>query len=292
MSERDNMNLTPEERQLQQSVRDLGEVRANDAFREKLRQQFISGEIAAGEDSSEAGIDAPAKIVEMPLETEPNNLEPKKRRSRKRMWAIVPAMAAMLAIVIFSDNDPQWTMEDVRGSGVVTVNGETVDVSDRAAVAKLITPTAHIAVPEGVELDVVLGRVLVLGVAGPAEFTLPGNPSHDDYAYETIVHQGEFRIKTGPGFPGSDMLILTTEGRVEITGTTIAVFKNDDVTCVCVLEGTAQIGKDGDHMDAVGAGMRKVMFVDARDPMIAPIEPGHKESLIEFEDHNQETFDN
>ena len=42
----DDMNLTPQEQRLQDSVRGLGEVRADDAFREKLRQQFVSGELA------------------------------------------------------------------------------------------------------------------------------------------------------------------------------------------------------------------------------------------------------
>ncbi len=278
MSERDNMNLTPEERQMQESVRDLGEVRADDAFRAKLRQQFVSGEIAEGETTAEA--EAP-KIVEMP---------PQKRR-RRGFLAVLPAMAAMLAIIFFNGGDPEWEMKDVRGTGTVTVNEQTVDAADRDAVANLIVPQAHISVPEGVQLDIVLDGVLVVGVAGPAEFTLPDNPDGDDYAYQTTVHKGEFRIKTGPEFPGSQVLILTTEGRIEITGTTIAVYKNDEVTCVCVLEGTALIGKDGAHLDAIGAGMRKVMFVDGSEPAIIPIEPGHEHGLLEFEGYNEHTFD-
>lgn len=283
MSERDNMDLTPEERQLQQSVRDLGEVRADDAFRAKLRQQFVSGEFAET---------AETPTAEMPAPEIPNIVElPPQKRTRRRFLAVLPAMAAMLAIVIFSGGDPEWKMEDVRGIGTVTVNSHTADATDPDAVANLIVPSARISVPEGVQLDVVLDGVMVIGVAGPADFTMPDNPEGDKYAYAATVHRGEFRIKTGPEFPGSEVLILTTEGRIEITGTTIAVYKNDDVTCVCVLEGTALIGKDGDHMDAVSAGMRKVMFADGNDPAIIPIEPGHKDSLIEFEGHNQDTFE-
>jgi ferric-dicitrate binding protein FerR (iron transport regulator) len=283
MSERDNMDLTPEERQLQQSVRDLGEVRANDAFRAKLREQFVTGEFAETAETPTAETPAAEtpKIVELPPQ----------RRSRRRFLAVLPAMAAVLAIVIFSGDDPEWKMADVRGIGTVTVNSQTVDVTDSDAVANLIVPSARISVPEGVQLDVVLDGVMVVGVAGPADFTLPDNPDGDEYAYAATVHRGEFRIKTGPKFPGSEVLILTSEGRIEITGTTIAVYKNDEVTCVCVLEGTALIGKDGDHMDAISAGMRKVMFADGSDPAIIPIEPGHKAGLIEFEGYNQDTFE-
>ncbi len=282
MSERDNMNLTPEELRLQKSVRGLGEVSADDAFREKLRQQFVSGEIAAEATASTATTPEPAapRIVALPTGS----------RRPGRLLAVVAAIAAVFAVVFLNSDGPAWELKDVRGTGTVTINGQTAEAADHEAVAGLITPEARIAVPEGVQLDVVLDGVMVVGVAGPAEFTLPANPDDGPYLYTATIHAGEFRIKTGPEFPGREVLLLTTEGRVEITGTTIAVYKNADVTCVCILEGTALIGKDADHLDAIEAGMRKVMFADGREPAIIPIEPGHKDGLIEFEGFNAETF--
>ncbi|MFT5234181.1 MAG: ferric-dicitrate binding protein FerR (iron transport regulator), partial [Candidatus Krumholzibacteriia bacterium] len=129
------------------------------------------------------------------------------------------------------------------------------------------------------------------GVVGPIDFTLPTEPHDEPYNYAVNVHRGEFRIKTGPDFAGRQITMTTSEGQVEIIGTTIAVFKNDDVTCVCVLEGTASIGKDDEHMDPVPAGMRKVMFADGRDPVIIPIEPAHEASLIDFEKITAHIFD-
>ncbi len=280
MSERDNMNLTPEERRLQESIRDLGEVRADDAFVAKLREQFVSGEIVGSAETTDA---EPATVSVLPTRT---------RRSL-RPWAMaaLPAIAAVLIFVIFGAQDPVWQLEDVRGTGTVTVNGRSVQATERAAVAALISPEARISVPEGVQLDVVLDGVLVVGVAGPADFTLPANPTEGPYVYQATIHDGEFRIKTGPKFAGREALLLTAEGRVEITGTTIAVYKNADLTCVCILEGTAMIGKDRDHLDAISAGMRKVMFADGREPLIIPIEPDHKDGLIEFEGYNDDTFD-
>ena len=47
MNERDDMNLTPEERQIQDAIRGLGDVRADADFQARLRRDFISGDIAA-----------------------------------------------------------------------------------------------------------------------------------------------------------------------------------------------------------------------------------------------------
>ena len=130
-----------------------------------------------------------------------------------------------------------------------------------------------------------------MGVVGPIDFTVPTEPDQEPYQYAVTVHRGEYRIKTGPDFEGREIVMTTTEGQVEIIGTTIAVFKNDDLTCVCVLEGTASIGKDDDHMDAVPAGMRKVMFADGREPLLIPIESAHEASLIDFEKITAHIFD-
>lgn len=278
MSERKDMNLTPEELRIQASLRGLGEVRAENAFREKLRQQFVSGDFAETVDPAEAA--APAPVVDLP-------------RRKRRSWgfAVVPAIAAMLAIIFLNGSDPSWELSAMRGEGSLSINGVEVASADFEAVADLIKPEARIVVPEGLEVDVLMDGVIVLGVVGPMEFTVPTEPQKEPFNYSVVVHHGEFRIKTGPDFEGRQIVMTTTEGQIEIIGTTIAVFKNDDLTCVCVLAGTANIGKDDHHMDAIPAGMRKVMFADGRDPLIIPIEPGHEASLIEFEKITAHIFD-
>lgn len=279
MSERDNMDLTPEEQRLQDSVRGLGEVRADEAFRARLREQFMSGELAAQADAPVAETKAEPKVVDLPP-----------RRRPRRRWAALIAVAAALAVVFLFQGEVVWKLQAVRGDGTVVINDQELPTSDQAAIAALIAPQAHISVPAGVEMDVVLGKVMVVGVAGPAEIVMPSDLAAEPASYQFTVNDGEFRIKTGPDFPGSEALLLTSEGRVEITGTSVAVFKNDDLTCVCVLEGTAMIGRDTAHLDPIPAGMRKVMFTDGSDPMITTIEPGHKQGLLEFEKFNQDTF--
>lgn len=280
MSERDDRNLTPEERRIQEFLRGLGEVRADEAFRANLRQQFLSGQIAG---AAAIPDDEPVSV--------PAGRRPARRPRRRLALAVFPAIAAALFVIFLGGKDLSWQLQDVRGTGSVTVNGQTVATSDSEAVADLIVPEARISVPEGVQLDVVLDKVLVMGVAGPADFTLPADPNRKPHVHQATIYGGEFRIKTGPDFAGREVLLLTTEGRVEITGTSVAVFKNAELTCVCVLEGTALIGRDRDHLDSIDGGLRKVMFGDGRDPLIVPIEPGHKESLLEFESFNQHTFE-
>ena len=63
------------------------------------------------------------------------------------------------------------------------------------------------------------------------------------------------------------------------------------MTCVCVLEGVARIGKHDDHMDEVTPGLRKIMFGDGRPAEIVPIEPGHEASLEQFVASTKDAFD-
>ena len=83
---------------------------------------------------------------------------------------------------------------------------------------------------------------------------------------------------------------LTAEGRIKVTGTAISVYKGDDFTCVCVLEGTARIGKDEARMEDVGAGLRKVMFSGDRPSKVVDIEPHHAEELVKFLERNAGVF--
>jgi hypothetical protein len=200
------------------------------------------------------------------------------------------AIAASLAVIFLGGGGSAWHLLHVRGEGTVVVNGVAAETVDLAALARLVTAEARLVVPAGVEIDLVLDGVMVVGAVGPADFTLPARPSREPYVYQATVTAGDFRIKTGPEFPGREIVVLTTEGRVEITGTTVAVFKNEEVTCVCVLEGTARIGKDREHLDPVPAGMRKVMFADGRAPVIISIEPAHEQELLDFEAFNRDTF--
>jgi len=281
MSERQDMNLTPEERRLQEAVRGLGEVRPDDAFRERLRREFISGEI---------DIDAGRNVGE----TAPDNIVPLDRGgNRRRLWiaAIPAALAAIFAFLLLSGGDPSWTLKSVTGTGTIQVNGQPVDAADFAGLETLVKPGARFVVPATAELELILGEVMVLGIIRDSDVTIPTRPGENRTIHTATVTNGELLVKTGPAFPGAELLILTSEGRIELTGTTIAVNKGDGFTCVCVLEGTARIGKDVADLEEVSAGYRKVMFADGSPSIIVDIEPGHEKDLSDFESRNREAFE-
>ncbi len=265
MSERQDMNLTPEERRLQEAIRGLGEVRPDDAFRERLRRKFMSGD----------------------------NIVPLKRGgNRRRLWAAaIPALAAVFAFLLLSGDDPSWVLESVTGTGTIEVDGRSVDAADFAGLEDLVKPGARFVVPATAELELRLGKVMVFGIIRDSDVTIPAELGGLETIYTATVDQGELLVKTGPAFAGEELLILTSEGRIELVGTTIAVNKGDGFTCVCVLEGTAKIGKDEADLDEVSAGYRKVMFADGSPSIIVDIEVGHEKDLTDFETRNKEAFD-
>lgn len=280
MSERNDMNLTPEERRLQEAIRGLADEHPDDAFRERLRAGFISGEMTGEADVRDDG--GPIDNI-VPLDRGGN---------RRRLWAAaIPVLAAILAFLLLTGDDPSWEVKSVTGSGTILVDGQSVDATDVDRLAELIVPEARIVVPATAELELVLDDVMVFGIIRDSDVTLTTGPDRNHATLTSTVTNGELLVKTGPDFAGEHLLILTSEGRIELTGTTIAVNKGDGFTCVCVLEGTARIGQDTANLEEVSAGYRKVMFADGSPSIIVDIEPGHEKDLTDFEARNEGAFD-
>jgi len=274
MSERKEMNLTPEERALQDAIRDLGEVRPDADFQARLRQSFISGDIdAAGPELvAAAPVAAKAKVIRWP-------------------WLAVPALAAaVLALFMLWGGGTTWSVHAIRGQGIIKVDGLPVASSDADRLNELVRPGSRLVVPAGVELELVYGNVFVLALIQDTEAVIPTAPNGGSEPVVATVDHGEFLIRTGPGFPGETLHLVTTEGLTEIVGTIVAINKGEGFTCVCVLEGTARIGRDRAHLTAISAGNRKVMFADGREPMLTPNEPAHEKDMKEFEARNESIF--
>jgi ferric-dicitrate binding protein FerR (iron transport regulator) len=249
---------------VQQAIRDLGPVQAEPAFRSRLRHQFTTGAIA---ERTAGGRGLPGRL---------------------RGWILVPTAAAAAAtiwLLLFTAR-PTWELRSVTGTGTITVSiqgdGERkVMARDTAHLAALIRPGAHIRLPEHNTLDLIAGDVLLFQLADQAALTVPGDHRKGE-AMVSRLEAGELRIKTGPGFRGQRLSVLTAEGRTELSGTVVSVFKGKDFTCVCVLEGTARIGKSEATLEDVPPGKRKVMFADERPSMVVAVEPHHVEGLTEF----------
>lgn len=269
----ESISLTFEQERARDLVRSLGQIPAEAAFRRRLREEFVSGTIA--------------RQQVLTLEHRPGLFG----RLGSFLVPLAAALAAVLLILVLAPG-PYWKLHRVTGRGQVAVNGVRVDATDVDRLARLIRPGARVSVTPGVTLDLVAGDVLLLELDNGAEATVPRDPARrpgDELAAEVSI--GELRFRTGPGFSGRRFNVRTPDGLVEVTGTVVSVVRMPDLTCVCVLEGEAKIGRDDEHMDIIPAGRRKVMFSDGRPPMISEAMAEHIQGLESFLERTGNAFE-
>ncbi len=280
MNERPDDRLTEEEDRARRVLLDAPPPRADAAFRERLRDAFVSGAIEVS-GTREARGRARRK-------TSPIRLAP---RSRAPVWiAASLAAAAALTIVIGTLNQGQkWMVTGVRGEGMVAVDGETVSLSDRAALNRLIVPGAEVKIPDGVEVDLVSDGVLALQLSRRTDLTIPPPPTRwINRRSEIHVRYGDIRMTTGPKFHGTRLNVVTPEAAVEVIGTTLAVIVQTNGTCVCVLEGTAQVGRMAENgasdMQPVHGGHLRFVWKEDRPPSSDHMRDMERVKLAEFRD--------
>ena len=272
MSDHKDVNLTPEERRIQEALKSMSEAQPRPDHEAKLRELFTTGHI-----------DSESRPAALPIED-------RSRRGRWLLAAILPVVALAVFFAVTGDKEPQWLVHDVQGQGTVKIDGVAADLNDRQKVQELVAGGASVIEVEGGTLELILEETMVMGMIPGTRVILPGTKVDAEGRFTAKVSGGELMVMTGPGFPGSELLVVTAEGQIEVTGTIIAVNKMPELTCVCVLEGTALIGKSPEDMEEIPAGQRKVMFADERPSMIVDIEPGHQQDLLKFRARNQGTF--
>ena len=271
----DERQHSPDEREqrIREAIRSSGEVRADAAFRERLKREFSSGALSAPDVQDER---SPA------------------RGFPRWAWVALPAAAVILlfALLLPRTPVPAWSVQAVRGEGRIEIDGEAVESSDTDRLEQLLASGGHVLLDQAVSIDLRLNDRLILALDEGSDVTLPAPP--DTTVTNTLiadVHGGEMHVMTGPGFPGTAMHILTSDGRTEITGTNISVYKGDGYTCVCVLEGTALIGPDEQRLEEIGEGLLMLMFDGGGDPMVLDISSDHEAGLLEFEDRYRGAFE-
>ncbi len=276
MTDREPMQLTPEEERLRQEIRAFAEISADPDFKSRLEQAFVSGAFA----------DPTAQAKQWEREQAPRPAGGPRWR-----WALVPALGILIGVLVVLSQGPPWSLRTVTGAGEILVNGRAVSALERDELARTIGPEAHLQVPEGVEIQIVCRGVLLVEIMPGTEMTVPHAPRRwFKGTLRSWVHKGEILVKSGPNFPGQELLIQTAEGKIFLSGTTISVYKGDDFTCVCVLTGEARIGRDEENLDLIPGGMRKVMFGDGRPPLITEIASEHEQGLLQFEKMSKEVF--
>ena len=244
---------SPEQAQAQAAVRALPRVKANVAFRNRLRQEFVSGRL-------EAPADAPGDQL--------------RRRRMVWAWAGMALVAAVLAWVLLVPTTPApvWQLADLLATGPLTINGRTVQLEEIDAARLDLAPGTRVGRPDSTMVSLVAGDLLTIQFTPFSEVVLPHTAERwFGRQIRAEVTAGEIHFTTGPGFEGERLLVDTHVARVEVLGSTIAVIHSEDATCVCVYEGTVRIGPLGGELDLVPPGMRKIEYEDNRPPVLEEI---------------------
>jgi len=247
----------PDDETLAQWLRDLPQAEADPAFREKLKESFADGTL--GEEDS-----APP------------------RRIWVRFTAAAAAAVVLLAGLSVLNRGPSLRVAAVSGSGTVRLAANAIETSDLAALDQLLKPGKRLVLPGEITLDLASPDVATYQVTGGTHFTVPGSPGRwFDRAVACSVLVGEVRLATGNRFPGSELRLYTPDGMVVVTGTLLSVQCDSLGTCVCVLEGTAQVGVNEQDLEPVTPGNRKIMLRDGTVKII-PVKPMHRDGVLNF----------
>lgn len=258
------------EEMVREAIEDLPEVHANPGFRARLRREFATGRF---------GPPRPAPVLPAPWWV------------TALKWSPLPAAVAAVFVFAMLNRGPDWEVVAAAGTGNLVVDGEVVPLTDAAAVADGIrrggrlawTPAERTAGPEG-QITLRSPGVLLVQAAADAEAVIPSPPGRwIQRGLRARVDRGEVLFQTGERFPGRTLRVETPVGVTEVTGTLFSVVTDSVFSCVCVLEGTAWVGRSEERMEAIPAGMRRVMFADTRPSVTLPIEPLHAADLARFQ---------
>jgi len=241
---------------MDREIRSLPEVAADAEFQQRLKSAFVEGEFAE---------------------------QPKAAIPIWR-WLALPAAAVLIVVAILAVNrGPVFRAVDAYGDGMVTIDGEPTPTADLARLTQSLTPGSTVAVPNEAGIDVAAGDVMLYEIVGGTEMTLPESPGRwFGRAVECSVFVGELRLMTGEEFTGSTFTAYTPDGMIQVTGTLLSIQCDEGGTCVCVLEGTAQVGTDETDLEPVSPGFRKIMLKDGTVEII-PVKPMHRDGVLDFE---------
>lgn len=266
MSAAENRDREELERTARRAIRALPGVSADDAFRAALRERFISGAIAGPAGGRAV---SPAS-------------RPLRRRRNWTVAALVAAVAACAVVVFWPARAFLPELIDWKGSGSVHYAGREFAPEETTTLAAALRPGRIVEVGDDARLDIRYGDAFLLQYDAGTSASLPdafGGMAGRNA--NVSLEEGEVRIRTGPGFVTSTFDIATPDGLTRIVGTTVSVFRDSTGTCVCVLEGTALVGRGEGEMESVPHGMRKVLPVSG-EPFLDDIAPPHRDHLREF----------
>ena len=247
MSPDDPIALTPDQERAHAAIRDLHPPAADPAFRARLKQDFVSGRIG-----ERAALTLPAAP-----------------RLPWLQWAVAPvAVTALVAVVAILNQPPPWQLMGIDGAGEVIADGRPFTLAQPAELGRRLRPGVRLRVPDGASLTLASAGRMAIELLPGTDMTLPAPPGRwFGRSAAAEVTGGEIHVTTGPAFHGAQLMVETTDLRLEVTGTTFAVLCLPVGTCVCVYEGAVRVGAKAGEMVMVPAGRRREVFNDGRPPL-------------------------
>ena len=238
------------ERAARDAVRALARPRAGDAFRARLRHDFVSGRIGRAQ-----GLARPAPWF-------------------RRGALLLPLAAGFLVLVGWTLNrGPDWQLAAGAGAtGRLFVDG--VELTDRAALAARLRRGGHVRLEGARTLDLVAPGVAAVALSPGADLVLSPAPGRWwGRGMRAHLAAGNAYFTTGRGFHGAHLDVSTPEASLRAVGTAFAVLHDEDFTCVCVMEGRVRVATASEPVASgvdVPHGMRRVVHADGKSEL-API---------------------
>jgi ferric-dicitrate binding protein FerR (iron transport regulator) len=268
MTNRNHDNLNDRQRQAKEAVRQLSAPQADPDFRARLKSQFVAGDIPAGEFSSAA---VPAAL----------SAKSPRPRATWLGWSGLAAAAVLAAVFLGFNRLPGPEYLGSNGVGQVTVNGQLMDIDDTAALGASLKPGSRVQVGEGGSLDILYPGSFALRLGEGSDLVLPGRPGRwTGRRTEAEMAYGEVSVRTGPDLQGGQLVIRTAESRAVIEGTLVSVYRNKELTCVCLFEGSASVTTETADLGPVPPGKRWVLFSDGSEPQLLDIVPAHRDHML------------
>jgi hypothetical protein len=276
MSDRNFKNLDKKQRLAQEAVRSLAHPQADADFRARLKSQFMAGEIP------ETGLSS----LVVPEDSPSVSSRPWLR------WGGL-AVAAVLAFLAFSLNRlPGPELVATNGVGTVTVDGLELKADDSAGLEDALRAGARLQIGQGGSVDILYPGSFVMRLDAGTDLVLPSRPGRWFLrSARSRMEYGEVSVRTGPALAGGGLIVDTPEGRTAIHGTLVSVFRNDDLTCVCLIEGSADISTAGKTLGGIPLGMRWVLFKDGSEPQLLDIAPPHRDHMLGLDKALGKIFD-
>jgi ferric-dicitrate binding protein FerR (iron transport regulator) len=240
------MSENVNDQQLMAALRRLPMATASAQAKELARAAFLAGAVSEG-DLTE-GRD--------------------ERRGRSR-WATLLLAAALgiLAVFLYGwQPEASWVVLDTVEEGGITVDGKPLAVGDSFT-------GGDIVVAAGSELELQLGEDLRVRLLSGTSLELPQGPGRwFGRSRKLELQRGEIFGTSGSGELGFDLAFVTGELSARLTGTTFAVFRTDEASCVCLWVG-------GIDVTALGTGevitlepqSRVWIYRDGRAPEVMPL---------------------